>query len=344
MRPLGEYVAPLGNEGFATTARDVISGAIQTTAEIANMKVLQGAKRSATNWRSLFEGLVKADVLGPSFYPRIYTSFGGFDGEVPLAAPFNALPGLELLMKLREKNYGFTFLNLMSAAEYGVECNGLDRAGATTNTKQTFDAYKLLADKYYPEAYWSTVYETLDPKEIDGYPEALWVAARECCEADPSLQETSAQYGADNEAFVRYMLSHTQAFRDYAQNTTPFAIKVGAPSELRFSKWQKQVIERALPELDDGTVPNMVIRSPEGNQYGQISLYYPRLGNRPPYYPDATDEPTIGDATPVDYQDFLESIPIDDPCLKRYDDLERALEGTRVEPRDYLASFRGEEL
>lgn len=334
----------LGSERFVFSAEDLVTRALQATAQIAQTKILQGGKRSATNWRSMFEGLVKADIFGGDFQPTIITSLGGYDGKVPLASPFNIVPGLELAQILREQGYDPSLV-VTSAAKFGVDCNGLSLDGASKNWETTFRAYQALTGEFYPEFEYNTSFETLLPSGIDTYPIELIEAARICCEADESLRQTAKQYGAGPEAFVRYMLSHTQAFRDFqSKPENPFVIKVGAPSELRFSRWQKQVIEQTLPVLNvNGFVPNMVLSSGSDNQYGQTSLYYPRIGNRPPYYPDAnSDEPVVYGSYPSDYQDFLRSIPEDNPSLKRYADLETALEATRIKPNDYLELFTGD--
>jgi hypothetical protein len=328
--------AGLEAKEFAFTARDIISDALKTTDDVSKMEVLRGGKKSATNWRSLFEGLVKAKVFGAAFQPRIVTSLGGYDGQVPLAAPFNVLPGLELAESLRSRGYEPT-MTVASAARYGVECNGLDPSGANENWDTTRRSYQQLVSEFYPEMQDRVTFETLWPGALDAYPEELVQAARDCCQDDESLRATAEQYGADAGAFVRYMLSHTQAFRDWQSTSeAPFVIKVGAPSELRFSKWQKQVIERAQP-LAEGFVPNSLVNG----SYGQISLYYPRLGDRPPYYPDADNEPKLGSPCPADFTDFLWTIPDGDPALKRYAGLEQNLETTRVKPNQYLALFGG---
>ncbi|HKU18853.1 MAG TPA: hypothetical protein VJP80_06295 [Candidatus Saccharimonadales bacterium] len=333
-----EYNDKLGSENFIFAAEDLVQRALQTTAEIAQAKVVQGAKRTATDWRSLFEGLTKADIFGEEFQPAIITSLGGWDGEVPLAAPFNVVPGLELCQLLRARGYDPTMV-VTSAAKYGADCNGLDLGAVSKNWTDTYGAYQTLASAFYPEAEGAIAYETLVPGGLDTYPPELFDAARAACNADKSLQQTAAQYSADPEAFVRYMLSHTQAFRDFqTAPELPFVIKVGAPSELRFSQWQKRVIEQALPDLP-GFIPNMV--RPSDGQYGQISLYYPRIGNRPPYYPDSADEPGLCAAQPGNYTDFLYSLPNDSPSLARYADLESALETTSIAPNEYLALFSG---
>jgi hypothetical protein len=332
----------LQSEQFVFSAEEIVARALRTTAEIASLRVLQGGKKSATNWRSLFEGLVKADIFGKDFQPTIVTSLGGYDGQVPLAAPFNVVPGLELSQTLLNNGYNPSFV-VTSAAKYGVDCNDLDLEGASKNWSETFSAYQDLVREFYPKLEDRTAFETLLPSGVESYPSELVEAAKRCCETDQSLRQTAEQYGAGMEAFVRYMLSHTQAFRDFQNEPeAPFVIKVGAPSELRFSQWQKLAIEQALPELR-GFVPNMVLRNGTGFQYGQISLYYPRLGNRPPYYPDAgLDEPNLYGSFPLDYQDFLWSIPEANPSLKRYADLETALEATNIKPNEYLAFFSGE--
>ncbi len=331
----------LCSEQFVFTAQDIVSKAMQTTARVASLKILQGGKKSATNWRSMFEGFVKADIFGKDFQPTIITSLGGFDGDVPLAAPFNIIPGLELGKTLRKQGYDPSFI-VTSAAKYGVDCNGLRLEGASNNWGTTFSAYSKLIREFYPEADCSTTFETLVPSYAEGYPDKLIESAKSCCQSEESLRQTSEHYRAGSEAFVRYMLSHIQAFRDFQRKPeTPFVMKVGAPSELRFLQWQKQVIEQALPTVD-GFVPNMVLRNGITNQYGQISLYYPRLGNRPPYYPDAeVGEPNLYGTFPADYQDFLWSIAEDNPSLKRYADLELALKATSVMPNEYLALFSG---
>lgn len=333
----------LASENFVVTAESIVANALQTTAAVAQMKVLQGGKRTATDWRSLFEGLVKADIFGDKFQPTIVTSLGGYDGDVPLAAPFNVVPGLELSNTLRARGYDPSMI-VTSAAKYGVDCNGLSLDGASKNWATTFGAYQRVAEEFYPEASTNTAYETLLPSGIDSYPSELVEAAKACCEEDESLRQTAAQYGAGAEAFVRYMLSHTQAFRDFQSSPeAAFVIKVGAPSEQRFSKWQKQAIEKALPQLGEGFVPNTVLRNGNGKQYGQVTLYYPRIGNRPPYYPDAgADEPVVYGSFPPDYQDFLWSIPEENPSLKRYADLETALGATEIKPNDYLAILKGD--
>jgi len=321
---------------FVFTARDIISDAIKTTAEVSKMEILQGSKKSATNWRSLFEGLVKASTFGSGFQPRIITSLGGYGGEAPLAAPFNILPGLELSETLRDAGYDPT-MTVTSAAQYGVECNDLEPEQASQNWSATYDAYQQLLGRFYPEAEDTTAFETLWPGGLEGYPEKLVEAARDCCQNNESLRATAEQYGADSDDFVRYMLSHTQAFRDWQPTPeSPFVIKVGAPSEVRFSRWQEEVIEQALP-LAEGFVPNSI--SGDNTRYGQISLYYPRVGNRPPYYPDSDGEPRLAGSYPTDFEDFLWSIPDGNPSLRRYDDLGQNLEKTRVKPNQYLALF-----
>ncbi len=332
----------LGTERFVFSAEDLITRALRTTAQVAQTKILQGSKRSATNWRSMFEGLVKADIFGDDFQPTIITSLGGYDGEVPLAAPFNIVPGLELVQILQKQAYDPSLI-VTSASKFGVDCNGLNPEAAFKNWQTTFEAYQELSSQFYPESESKTSFETLVPSGLATYPTELIEVARMCCEADESLRQTAEHYGAGPDAFVNYMLSHTQAFRDFqSKPESPFVIKVGAPSELRFSQWQKRLIEQALPLLD-GFVPNMVLRNGDSNQYGQLSLYYPRIGNRPPYYPDANSgEPVAYGVYPSDYQDFLRSIPEDNPSLKRYADLEKALENTRVSPNEYLKFFTGD--
>jgi hypothetical protein len=342
-RQLG--VPGLASEQFVSTAEGVLEKAVRVTSALAQLKIVQGGKKSATNWRSLFEGAVKAGIFGEAFQPTIVTSLGGYAGDVPLAAPFNLLPGLEVDDVLREEGFSPNMI-VTSAAKYGTDCNGLSLEGASRNWDTTFKAYQKLVRGFYPEAEVSTSFETLWPGGLEAYPERLVAAARDCCDEDESLRTTALQYGAGADEFVKYMLSHTQAFRDYqVAPKSPFVIKVGAPSELRFSRWQKQVIERALPGLD-GFVPNMATMKRNGEpEYGQISLYYPRIGNRPPYYPDTeavdTPEPSLSGQFPASFEDFLWSIPDGDPSLRRYDDLKNALGLTRVKPDDYLELFSG---
>jgi hypothetical protein len=246
---------------------------------------------------------------------------------------------------LGNEKFVFTADKIMvvtSAAKYGIDCNGLDSVGASSNWNETLKAYQKLVKDFYPESEASTTYETLWPGGLGIYPSELVRAAKECCEADDGLSQTAEMYGAGPDAFVNYMLSHTQAFRDYQITPeAPFVVKVGAPSELRFSRWQKLAIEQALP-LRNGFVPNMVVTDSNGKkEYGQVSLYYPRLGNRPPYYADSVTEPTLYGKYPANFEDFLWSIPDGDPSLRRYADLQNTLLQTRVRPEEYLELFAG---
>jgi hypothetical protein len=336
----------LASEEFIYTAETIIDRAVRVTEAISQLAIVQGGKKLATNWRSLFEGAVKAGVFGQDFQPTIVTSLGGSESDVPLAAPFNILPGLEVAQTMREAGFKPSMI-VTSAAQYGVDCNGLDQDKTSQNWQATCGAYQKLLQEFYPEAEDSTSFETLWPQGLETYPEALVDTARTICMNEASLRSTAEQYGAeDADAFVKYMLSHTQAFRDYqATPESPFVIKVGAPSELRFSRWQKQVIEQALPDLK-GFVPNTARVSKDGKaEYGQVSLYYPRIGNRPPYYSDAEvgdpTEPGLGQTFPDSFEDFLWSLEQGDPSLRRYADLEDALRGTRVKSDQYLKLFSG---
>ncbi len=139
----------------------------------------------------------------------------------------------------------------------------------------------------------------------------------------------------DDESYVEYMTSHIQAFKDFQPGKgRKFVIKVGAQSEKPFSRFQKSAIESCLPiALELGTVPNLVDAST--GEYGQITLLYPRVGSRPPYYPETGEDPPVSDIDVYSYEDLLAEMSGE--VLVRYRNLLKALGRTSVDPDEYLS-------
>ena len=309
--------------------------AVDAVGVIRAMPLFKGKRQRLTDWQSLTDGLTKAAAYGGEFEPTIITSVGGYDGEAPLAAPFNVIPSLELASALGDLGYD-PRLVIASAYPYAVECNKTDQTAAQANWYQTKAAYETIADTFYPALSGSLSLEVLDPKGLEAFPDFIVNAAETVSNRNVSLKATAERYGADKASYLAYMLSHIQAFRDYQpEPTSRFVIKVGAPSEERFSKWQKAVIEVCLRDaVASGFVPNRVCLP--GSEYGQITVYSPRTGSRPVYYPQSSDEPLLSEG--IDglqgFRGLLERLRPE--TAERYAQLEKALGSTAVNLEDYL--------
>lgn len=299
---------------------------------IRAMPIFKSSKK--TDWQSLLYGLRGVNDLDPSYNPKIITSIGGTDREPPIAAPFNAVPAMELASTLVESGLKPT-VTLTSAYKYAVECNGVDEVGASANWDTTRAAYQKVIEEFYPGLSGVVSFDVLDPRGVDQYPGFLRDSATKISASSDSLQATAQKYGSSGETYLTYMLSHTQAFRDFQRRPVDrFVIKVGAQSEQRFSTWQKAVIEDCLDDaVIDGFVPNR-INQDEGS-YGQISLFYPRIGARPPYFAEAPDEPMLGEIAEIEtYEGMLDRL--DYSVLTRYQGLAKALGCTAITPQEYL--------
>lgn len=328
-------------EAFLPAAEASVRQAVSATNTVSEMALFGAAKRNATDWRSLFEGFLKASVFGKDFQPTIITSAGGYEGPATIAAPFNIVPAFELAANLSALGYEPEVI-AASASDYAVSCNNAEKTAADANWEQTKKAYRSVLAKFYPGLTANVSFEILDPEELKDYPDFIGESARAISETNQSLRATANRYGSEEDAYIAYMLSHIQAFRDYQPGSrNRFVIKVGAASEMRFSAWQRAVIENCLDDaVDSGFVPNRVVVP--AASYGQVSLFYPRLGKRPVYYPDGAGEPELGsfEAQAENYDYFLDGL--DDGLKDRYLRLGRVLGTTAISPDDYLRLFAGE--
>lgn len=301
---------------------------------------LFGKLSGKTDWESLKAGMVNAGVWDEAEYaPTIITSVGGAEGAPAVAAGFNIVPALELSRALATSGYSPKLI-ISSAGEYAINCNDMDASAVTENWLASLAIYERILSTYYPDLEEDVTFEYLDPDERE-YPLEIESALREAAMEERGLLAKARSMGGSEEDFVEYMASHIFAFRDFQPDPERrFVIKVGAQSEERFSRFQKTAIEKCLPgALDLGFVPNLI--RPDDSYYGQITLYYPRIGSRPPYYLEADGDPSAADLEAETYADLLDGL--DDELLLRYQNLEKALGKTSISPDEYLAVVRAGE-
>lgn len=307
--------------------------ASKLTGEIRESPVF-GRGNASADWESMeygFENLESA--TDESQKPMIITSLGGSEDELTIASAFNVIPALELAQLLKRRGVDSDVL-ITSAAEYAVVCNGYNREKVLANWDKTKDLYSAIVSSFFPSLGEQVEYELLDPS-VRIYPAEIEDAIQQTALTDEKMKDRSPS--DNNEDYGKYMASHIQAFKDFQPDEARrFVIKVGAQTEKPFSAFQKKAIETCLPEaLALGTVPNLVI--PQENRYGQITLLYPRVGSRPPYYKESGDEPGLDEFRPLGFDGLIESLV--DRAQVRYRNLRKALAKTSIEPNDYLSAL-----
>lgn len=305
--------------------------AAEVTAEINDCPVF-GRGNSNADWKSLEYGFGNLENgIQDLKKPLIVTSVGGSEDSITLAAGFNVIPAFELASLLLGRGIEPDVL-ITSAAEYAAFCNGSDREKVLTNWLRTKEVYKAIAGNFFPGLESCIDYELLDPAQRL-YPAEIEEAISQTALSD---EETRARSASDNdEGYIEYMASHIQAFRDFQPGEgRKFVIKVGAQSEKPFSRFQKSSIERCIPAvLELGTVPNLV--DADEGEYGQITLLYPRIGSRPPYYLETDEDPPVSDTDASLYADLLTGLSGE--LLARYKNLLKALGKTSIDPDEYLS-------
>lgn len=348
--------------------REAITRAVKTVRDIFTDPLFTGTEPRDTDWRSLFEQLVKSAVF-PSYKPTIITSVGGAESAPTYAAPANILPGLRLTQKLRDEGYDAEFI-VGFASEFAIACNDADARKVRGNREATEAMYRELIKRYYPDLQETgcVQFETPEVRKLtEELPEDYIAFARECVTSPGVLGErfgsaltalpqkainTLKEGGENAEKTLAYLLSHQLIFRDVqTTETRPFVIKVGAPSEKSFSAFQQTVTEGYMNRIrtPNAMIPNATPYVTEGSggrwRYGQITMYYPRLGWFPPYYREAEDEPDISSAPEQEGFSGLKSRI--SGSIERYSALEKMLLNAEINPDDYVDfvnSFTGSSI
>ncbi len=338
--------------------RQAFGRAVTTTRTIFEDQMFRGTNANDTNWRSLFEQLVKASIFD-TWQPTVITSVGGAEEQPTPAAAVNIIPGLRLTRLLREAGYNPTF-TIGFASEFAIACNGADANRVRAGQIATEQLYRSFVARYYPDLAAAVRYERPGVEALQtDLPEQYVAFARQAMQPTSpdtsqlgrltsSLTETALKRAAngsvDREKMLQYLLSHQLIFRDVqtkGQRPRPFVVKVGAPSELRFSRYQQAVTEGYMNAYGPGggiMIPNQTQRDGGGAwRYGQITLYYPGVGSRPPYYRESEDEPTLTDidsqVAAAGFERLMRSL---DGSVERYAALEKVLTRAGIDPDDYM--------
>jgi hypothetical protein len=353
-------------EYLAETVREAVLNAAQTTGKIFTNPLFAGLGAEATDWRSLFEQLVKSRLFESfthRYNPQIITSVGGDESAPVVAAPGNILPALELTTLLRKEGYQAE-CKIRFASEFAIACNGVDPDKTRANQSLTQDFYEQFISEYYRDLWFDSGADLYAPEayHMDGAVPQDYINFTRACVEKPEILgekfvstvsalprkalESLNASEVEREKTLKYLLSHQYIFGDVqTRYSRAFVIKVGAPSERRFSEFQQQVTE-AYMNRGTRTQGVMVPNSPQfvndenGGKwkYGQITLYYPRLGSRPPYYPETPDEPNVlSDIPEGTFSDFKRNLG---GSVERYAALERNLGLAGIDPDDYLRFIR----
>lgn len=254
---------------------------VQTALEtIWKNDLYKGNSRASTDWKSLAEGIESAfqNPENPACQPTIITSVGGYDDKPPYEAGFNIIPALELCKLLKE--YGLKpQVIITSAMKYAEECNSYDLEGLSKNWATTLGRYTRIVEQLYPELTDCISFESLLPRGLDDLPESIKNAATDTG-LYGSLYKTAKRKNPEitEEQFIKYMLSHVQAFRIWQPRDGQYhglVVKVGAPSEGRFTKWVAKVIEASGQSAGVTAI--------------FVALGFTRLSAGPPYYPTSED-------------------------------------------------------
>ncbi len=350
---------PLSPKETMDAAYEIVTRAVTMLQSLFNDPVFLGVEPERTDWRSLFEQLIRASIF-ETYKPTVVTSVGGTEDDPNVASAANILPGLRLVKRLREAGYDAQFV-IGFASEFGIACNNLDPEKTRKNQKVSEQLYMACVKRYCPELIAAGAVSVENPtveeierqlpadyvefsREVMQNPSSLgseFVALRD------SLMSTATRKSGDNEVFEKallYLLSHQLIFRDVQAGTeiSPFVIKVGAPSELRFSAFQKLVTEGYMNWKATPTAVMIPNSTPHKNEdvdgkwrYGQITMYYPSLGTRPPYYRETPDEQSVFDAARTgDYESWRREL---EGSVERYAALEKLLRNMDIDPNEYFA-------
>lgn len=346
---------------------DIISEvqtALDTVKEISQDPVFTKVGFSETNWRSLFEQLVRAKLFN-QYQPKIITSVGGTSEAPSVAAAVNVLPSFHLARLLKKKGYK-PKVRVSFASEFAIQCNRPESPEKVRENRDiTQRLYEKVADIFFQDLVKSDIieYETLPyaalraklpeeyirfVKEIVRNPEQISSEFKVLVDSlmGTSEKRTGVQT-SEEDAFdktVDYLLSHQLIFRDMqVSEYEPFIIKVGNPGERRFSRFQ-EITTQAF--MNDQRIPRHVIpngtyhKSKDGIvvwSYGQISLSYPKTGERPPYFSEKGDDrESIFDVESPSYHNWKSSKT---STVERYTDLEWMLGKLSIDPDKYLEAI-----
>ncbi|MFM2414318.1 MAG: hypothetical protein RI911_11 [Candidatus Parcubacteria bacterium] len=346
-----EQDLPVEDREVRAEMEAALTNAITTVKKIASDPIFTSLGFTRTNWRSLFEQLVRAHMF-ESYQPVIITSVGGTSLEPGVAAGVNILPALKLAETLIESGYKPKVIGSF-ASEFAIACNDEDAAKTRANQEATQALYEACSQEFFPQLVEKGVlqFETppataLQEKLPPEYIEFVREAMRNPDSISPELRvlrdslvttaetRTGRKVEIGSPEFDRavdYLLSHQLIFRDIQTTELyPSVIKVGAPSEDRFSEFQRITTEAFMnaQERPRHLIPNATHHTVKDGKpswsYGQITLFYPKIGERPPYLRETTtDEPSIfeiGDET--SYDSWRMKL---DSSVERYAALEKTL-------------------
>lgn len=234
--------------------------------------------------------------------PRLITSFGGSEEIPSVVAPANIIPGLELLRRFNAARLPATYV-VRSAGLYAVEANGFNPDKVAAHAAMTATMYVSFVETFYPDCANDFSVATEPTAVVDTLPEELLEVAgfsKPNPDAgkivDPWTGKTIDQFelgmrrnpNLDLRKASKYMLSHVTIFEDvqYPDAASDFVIKVGGPSEMLFSVWQRQTMNAAIQNGMMGRFAN----NTSGASYNNISFFGPRYSSSPTYYKQANEE------------------------------------------------------